>query len=165
MKRILIAVFVGAVAVMCMVIVLTPGHSKRRPMGLAFVGFTNTLGRTEALFWFTNSAETNFSWYVSKMSRRDPTGWVEEPPWTNAGSSRYTPMSSSGVALPGYEDLDLVGLPVWTTNVPVRVVIGSSGLLRLCIGSLWLLGRRFSADEFLIEPMKGKTALTTRLPQ
>jgi hypothetical protein len=122
-RLIIIAVFAAAAVGIFMAFVLSPGHSGKRRMGLAFVGFTNTQGRTEALFWFTNSADPHFSWHVSRMSRRDPTGWVEEPQWTNAGPSRHTPMSAAGWALPGYEDLDLVGLPVWTTNVPVRVVV------------------------------------------
>jgi hypothetical protein len=122
MKRIIIVlIFLAAVAA---IFVLTPGRGGKRPMGLAFVGFTNTEGRTEALFWFTNSADPHFSWHVLKMSRREPTGWVEEPQWTNAGPSRYTPSSPAGLPLPGYEDLDLVGLPVWTTNAPVQVVVG-----------------------------------------
>src|SRR5436190_1083971 len=123
MKRVIIGIFVAAVVAIFTLFVVTPSQRGERPKGLAFVGFTNTSERTEALFWFTNSAATDFTWSVLKMSRRDPTGWVEEPPWTNGGPSRYTPSSSSGFALPGYEDLDLVGLPVWTTNVPVQVVL------------------------------------------
>jgi hypothetical protein len=128
MKRIVIvSLFLMVLAAIFIVIVLTLVQRAPRPVGLAFVGFTNNSERNEAVFWFTNSAATNFSWFVEKMSRRDLTGWVEEPRWTNAGPSRYTPKSASGVALAGYEDLDLVGLPVWTTNAPVRVVIGYFG--------------------------------------
>ena len=124
MKRLVIALlFLVIVAAIFIVIVLTPVPSAPRAKGLAFVGFTNTSERTEAMFWFTNSAATNFAWFVEKMSRREPTGWVEEPRWTNAGPSIYTPRSASGVALAGYEDIDLVGLPVWTTSAPVRIEI------------------------------------------
>jgi len=124
MKRImLVSLFLAVVAAIFIITMLTPVQSAPRPMGLAFVCFTNTSERTEAMFWFTNSAAPSFSWFLEKMSRREPTGWVEERRWTNTGPSIYTPRSASGVALAGYEDIDLVGLPVWTTSAPVRVVI------------------------------------------
>src|SRR3569832_1423681 len=105
MKSLISGIFVAVVAMLAM-FVLISGYGGKRCMGLAFVGFTNTSERTEALFWFTNSAAADFSRSVKKMSRKGPAGWVAEPPWTNSGPSRYTPVSSAGLPLPGYEDLD-----------------------------------------------------------
>ena len=118
---VVLAIMGAVVGLRFLIVALT---TRERPMGLVFVGFTNTSEHAEAVFWFTNRTSPDFSWHVSKMSRRDPAGWVEEPSWTNAGPSIYTPRSSSGSPLPGYEDLDLIGLPIWTTNVPVQFVLG-----------------------------------------
>src|SRR5262245_36216689 len=118
MKRIIaISLVVLVVAVLSWVFL--PGQAPRRPIGLTFVGFTNTSACVEALFWFTNTADKNFTWSVLKLSRKEPSGWQDEPPWTNGGPSIYTPRLPSGVPARGYADLDLVGIPVWTTNAPV----------------------------------------------
>src|SRR5262245_50592578 len=50
---------------------------------LTFAGFTNTDGRMEALFWFTNLhkgyLELEHGWSSELcLSRWAPTGWVEE---------------------------------------------------------------------------------------
>jgi hypothetical protein len=96
-----------------------------RPLSLVFVGFTNTLVRTEALFWFTNRARKDFTWDLTlELSRLTRTGWVHE---AQVNPSVYTPQSASGT-LPAFADLDLVGVPVTTTNDPIRVLLRCSQL-------------------------------------
>jgi hypothetical protein len=89
------------------------------PISLAFAAFTNTSQRTEALFWFSNRAEADFTWNVTiDVSRWSPTGWVQEPPVI---SSDYGPGNvPSGRA---FSDLDLLGFPVTNTNVPMRFTL------------------------------------------
>jgi len=113
-----------------------------RPLSLVFAGFTNTPARTEALFWFSNRARLDFTWNTTlELSRWTPTGWVHDAQVT---PSVYTPQSPSGT-LPAFAALDLLGVPLTTTNDPVRVVLNCSQLATLRRRfQIWVVERRES---------------------
>ena len=104
-------------------LVANPWAESPRPMGLRFTGFTNKADRTEALFWFTNRASPDFTFSVLETRRKEGNEWVLEPTWTTGSASVYARTSSSGTLVNGIGDLDLIGVRVPTTNVPVRVVL------------------------------------------
>jgi hypothetical protein len=108
-----------AAALLCATLAAFLPRSSVRQLGLTFVGFTNASGGPEALFWFTNRDDPKFSWHTT-LNRRTETGWVEQ---AQTSESRYTPQGSQGKPLRGFEDLDLIGIPVINTNDHYRVVI------------------------------------------
>lgn len=118
-----IAPVVIAGGVIIFLLVANPWAESPRPMGLGFVGFTNNADQTEALFWFTNRASPDFTFSVLETRRKEGNEWVLEPTRTTGSASVYMRTSSSGTLINGIGDLDLIGVGVPTTNVPVRVVL------------------------------------------
>lgn len=87
------------------------------PATLTFAGFTNAPGGTEALFWFTNLhrgyLELDHGWSSElDVSRWTSSGWADE--------GRVMPSQYSS---PAYGGRELIGVPVKTTNVPLRVTL------------------------------------------
>jgi hypothetical protein len=120
-KKLALLAVALALAVILVLALVGPNVGSGRPVSLAFIGFTNTPERIEALFWFSNRADLNFSWHIQDVSHWSPTGWMST---TSAyTTSRYTPVDRAGLPAPGFADLDLVGIPITTTNDPVRVVL------------------------------------------
>jgi hypothetical protein len=90
----------------------------QRPVALAFIGFTNIGERTEARFWFSNRNEPDFHWRLLTRHEWSATGWVEvprDPAGLDFGQS-YGPAS-------GLPDVDIVGVPIEQTNVPMRATL------------------------------------------
>ena len=111
-----------AAATFCFALLFTFPPWAKRPIALAFAGFTNTDRGYEALFWFTNRANPDFFWRTT-LSRLTPTGWVEQP---QVSESRYTPRAASGKPLPGYSDIDLIGISVASTNQDLLALVEAS---------------------------------------
>jgi hypothetical protein len=96
---------------------------RNRDFTLAFAGFNDTKGQTEALFWTTNGQVAAVN-QIQEISRRVGGAWIKETtgPLSVYETIPYTdPIGADFCDAPHL--VQLIGVPVTHTNCPLRLVI------------------------------------------